>query len=228
MDETCWPIGRMPRRAIASAFAFLVLAAPVFAHLRWETTEADLAATAGDSEASTVFRCKNTGLAAIRILAARPSCSCTRAEISASSIPPGGTGSVKVTFTVGERLGRQQKFIAVTTSDAPEKPTTLTLRITIAEVVSCTPKLVFWRQGEDPAEKTIELAAVRPQTIAALEPPAKNPRFSTRLETVVEGKKYLLHLKPDSTAQPLAVPLYCEARIAGRPAVRLLVYALVR
>ncbi len=80
----------------------------------------------GDKKSHT-FMLKNSGKTDLIIRRVRSSCGCTAVAPSKSTISPGETAPVEVTFDSRGKRGRQSKSITVITND-PKNPTT-TLRI---------------------------------------------------------------------------------------------------
>src|SRR5688572_17383265 len=85
------------------------------AALAWKTTIRQMSATAGDKEVVVEFGFDNPGAAPVSILKIETSCDCTKASASSPTIAPGGSGQIKAVFTLGDRVGRQEKTIEVTT-----------------------------------------------------------------------------------------------------------------
>ncbi|MEJ2745266.1 MAG: DUF1573 domain-containing protein, partial [bacterium] len=54
-----------------------------------------------------VFKFRNEGKAELNINKVNTTCGCTAALLSAKTIPAGGKGEVKATFTIGKRQGKQ-------------------------------------------------------------------------------------------------------------------------
>jgi hypothetical protein len=149
-------------------------------------------------------------------------------EIPISYVNPGEAGEIKATFTVGDRLGRQEKTILVLTDEHPAAPTTLTLRVNIAEIITCSPHLVVWKVGSRPDEKFVDLTTTGERTIEHLQVPHDSAAFSTALQTVENGKAYRISLKPHTTATPSRLLLHCKGKVEGRPEVNITIDVLVR
>jgi hypothetical protein len=198
------------------------------AALTWKHLRVEEAAIAGDDHVTAIYPFKNDGITPVRIVSARASCECTKVEIPISYVNPGETGEIKAIFTVGDRLGRQEKTILVSTDEPAEKPTTLTLRVTIAEIITCTPRLVVWKLGSAPDEKFVELTAAGSHTIEHVQLPPESAAFSAELQTVENGKAYRIRLKPHTTATPSRLLLHCKGKVEGRPEVNITIDALVR
>jgi hypothetical protein len=80
---------------------------------------------------SCVFKFSNTGDADLVLTSVQTSCGCTVGKFSRKPIPPGGSGTIEITYDSSDRSGRQTKTITVM-SNAEKK--IMILRIT-AEVI---------------------------------------------------------------------------------------------
>ena len=211
------------------ASAVFLLSLPLrLAGLEWTTTRVELSATAGDSELVADFPFKNTGTSPVSILNLQTSCDCTVATASSTTITPGETGHVRAVFTLGERVGRQQKTVEVISSDAPGRPATLVLRVDIAEVVTSNPRIHFWSLNKTPNANVFEFRPVSSHVIHRIDPPAEIPGFWHRFESDASKTIFRLHLKPSSTAAPSNSIIRLIAHVEGRPPLPIVVYALVK
>lgn len=209
----------------ALVLATLALAPRCLAALAWDRVSVDTTALAGDREVIAVFPFHNAGPGAVTLSSIHTSCSCTIASASAATFRPGEQGEVHAVFTLGDRIGRQEKLVTVTTADA-SPPVTLALRVDIREVIAASPQILRWRLGEPPVERPIELEAVSPHRLALIEPPHLAD-VACRLEVVTPGRHYRLWLKPLSTALPQREALHGLAHVVNRAAVPVFVYAVV-
>ena len=78
-----------------------------------------------------VFKFSNTGDADLVLTSVLTSCGCTVSKFSRKPIPPGGSGTIDITYNSSDRSGKQTKTITVQ-SNAQNK--IMILRIT-AEVI---------------------------------------------------------------------------------------------
>ncbi len=67
------------------------------------------------------FEYVNKGSKEVIIINAKGSCGCTVPEYDSKPIPPGGKGSMKVTFDSKGRTGYNEKNVQVTTNGVPSK-----------------------------------------------------------------------------------------------------------
>lgn len=70
-----------------------------------------------------VFQFINTGSEPLIISNAKGSCGCTVPEWPKEAIPPNGMGEIAVQFNSGEKKGRQNKTVTLTTNCTPNQTT---------------------------------------------------------------------------------------------------------
>src|SRR5438045_2840460 len=110
-----------------------VLATAVRGELVFDKTEIELHPAIGDEKAIAKFPYQNKGDKPIAIKSVTTSCGCTAASAKQTA-DPGEKGEVTATFTIGDRMGVQQKAITVVTDDATKPATTLMLKVFIPQV----------------------------------------------------------------------------------------------
>lgn len=105
--------------------AVLAMAAPVSGaegRIRWITERYNFGAFAEDDGPVTCrFLMVNDGPAAVSIVSARATCGCTQPKYPVSSIAPGDTAAIEVTYDPQGRPGRFEKQVYVETSGTPRK-----------------------------------------------------------------------------------------------------------
>ncbi len=76
----------------------------------------------------------NDGKASLTILSMNPSCGCTASVAEPKSVPPGGSGALKITYDPAGQSGDVRKTLTVVTND-PKRPRTI---LTILAKVAST------------------------------------------------------------------------------------------
>jgi hypothetical protein len=176
--------------------------------LTWESQRIELTAKAGENQVAVGFRFKNSGQAPVTIVSIQPSCGCTTAELAKRTFTPGETDEIKAVYTFGDIVGHQEKTIQVVTDDAPSQPVVLVLRVNVQELFTCAPRLLLWRIGGEPVEKSVMISPVDPQKLKSVEIKSLAPtEVSIRVESLDNGNKYRLLIRPISTAKEFQVSL---------------------
>lgn len=81
--------------------------------LTFSATEHDFGRIQEGETVGYTFNFKNTGDADLVLTSVQTSCGCTVPKFSRKPIPPGGSGSIEVSFDSRDRSGRQTKTITV-------------------------------------------------------------------------------------------------------------------
>lgn len=223
-----WEIGAYTRQAVV-AVVTCYSAACCFGELSWEKRKLDFVARSGEKEIVAIFRFANEGNTPIAITAVHSSCGCTTTELSKRNYAPGESGEIKAIFSIGERVGEQEKTIQVVTDAAPTKPDLLTLRVNIPELFICDRRMLLWKIGDKLDEQAIVFTPTNGQRIENVNVTKIEPsRATTRLESVPNSEGVRLLVRPDSTAANLTVGIFCVVTFASGQTQAVVVNALVR
>ena len=142
-------------------------------------------------------------------------------------MPPGDKGEITATFNIGDRTGTQVKTVTVETDEATNQKTVLTLKAEIPQQFEITPNFVFWKQGEKPDTKTINVKVGKDFTVKHIKVTSSTPDFQTKVEEAGKGE-FKIDVKPQDTNKVVASMLtiqpedsqkvfYATARITNAP-----------
>jgi hypothetical protein len=179
--------------------------------LEWKAKTLTVATTPFQTTQDVRFEFRNNGPKPVAIRDLETNCNCLDADTDLKVYVPGATGVVRATFTVGDRTGLYERTITVVT-DETDSPVRLVLKIDVPAVASLAPRSVVWQVNESATEKSVELTPAAGLDINFAEAQATNEAFTVRLEPVVAGRHYRLHLTPRDTTQPASAAI----RIFGR------------
>jgi len=196
--------------AIASNALFL---AGAQAELVFEQTAIELHPAIGDEKAVAHFKYQNKGDKAVAIKGTTTSCGCTAATAKQSA-EPGEKGEVTATFTVGDRVGTQQKIITVTTDDPAHPATQLHLTVFIPQLLELQPGIVFWQPNESPAAKTIVAKVGKDASVTNLEVTSSSPDFTTKVEPGTGGE-FKINITPKETDKALTTMVTIKPMVAS-------------
>jgi hypothetical protein len=143
-------------------------------------------------------------------------------------VAPGDKGEITATFNIGDRTGTQIKTVTVETDEAPNQKTVLTLKAEIPQQLEVTPNFVFWKQGDKPDAKTINVKVGKDFTVKHIKVTSSTPDFQTKVEEAGNGQ-FKIDVKPQDTNKVIASMLtiqpedsqkvfYATARITNAPA----------
>jgi hypothetical protein len=151
-----------------------------------------------------VFTLKNEGNTTLLIGNVRPTCGCTIAQLSTSSLEPGAEATLTTKLDLHGRSGTQMKQVRVESNDSTQSPFVLTLTGTaVAEVQINPPNLFFGRlQADSRATGTVEIAVAPTMPLHVTGVSSDNAGIGTEVETVEEGRRYRILIR---TQPPLAI-----------------------
>jgi hypothetical protein len=148
------------------------------------------------------YRFTNAGKELVKIENVQTSCGCTTAGLKKTEYEPGESGEIEAKFSFGGRIGKQEKAIRVTTAQAREQPTILRLLVDIEDPIQIQPELVFWRVGERPNTKKIQITVAGNSSVKILSVASDNPAIKAQLSEVKPGKEYEIEITPTDVSQP--------------------------
>lgn len=204
----------------------------VDASLVWENPEVDLHPTLSDKTAVAHFKYKNTGDQPVKITAVQPSCGCTTAAPPKDAIAPGASGEIVATFNIGDRSGEQTKTIRVTTDEPKSEGIALKLKATIPRLLEFAPAFLYWRPGDAPAPKTIEVKIDADFPVTKLDVSSTDPAIKVESAPVPNEKAFRITVTPETGNRPVNAALkiqpdfpkdapktfYANVRVDARPA----------
>lgn len=214
--------------ALVSGLSLALPAQPAAGALSWDTLAIDRVAALGAPSEDVTFHFRNSGNAPVTIIYIQTSCGCTTAALDKQVYAPGESGDLKVTYRFGGQVGPQEKAISVTTSDAPDAPTVLVLRVTIPELYTISPRLLWWAIGGAPVEKQATITINPALKGAVTLESADVPGIDATLVARPGGHDYVLSIRPASTKATLRARVDLRVEPAGFAAQIVSVYALVR
>lgn len=188
------------------------LASPASA-LDWKTQQLSVKAVPLQKTAETSFEFTNTGVKTVTILGVDTSCDCLEAESSAMTFASGASGHITARFTLGDRQGTYERTITVTTDEGKE-PVILRVQLDVPELATLSPRSVEWKLNSPATEQAVEIRIADGLELIVDKVLPTSGLFACRLETVVPGRHYRLHLAPGNTreASNAAFRIYAKAK----------------
>jgi hypothetical protein len=217
----------MARRLALLAAALFSTSASLCAEIQWEKPIQEFHRSPQDRSVEAKFAFKNVGSTPVTIDNIRTSCGCTTADLEKRTYAPGESGEVKVKFTFGSRVGGQRKTIRVFTSDEKE-PAILDLRVFIQEAITITPTLVFWRNGETPSAKTVQITTQPNPLVRIKGVRSSNPKFTATLEPQKPGESYKVTITPTETSGKQSAEISVDTDYPSDSPRTYLIYARVK
>lgn len=138
-------------------FGMVCLAGTVRGEIEWKERRVQLSPPAGAAEAVGEFVFINRGQEPVRIIDVTSGCGCTVAAPEPRVVPAGEEGRVRAEFHLGDRRGTQTVAVVVSTEEPEPRTHELLLEVHIKDFVSVAPRLLYWRVGEEPTPKRVQL-----------------------------------------------------------------------
>lgn len=218
---------RVVPRLVTLAVLLAVSVTSALGALTWSSTKIEATAKGGQESFATIFPFKNTGDKPVKIVSVQTSCGCTTATLAKNTYAPGESGELKAEMDLRERIGWQERTITVTTDDAPDKPTVLTLRVNIPQVIEISPRLLVWSHDSKGETKEVTITAGTDVAIT-LRDVVYSPQFTVEQITDTPGRRYRLRITPRSTASPFREEIMVQYEaVVGHPQ-EMIVYAIVQ
>ncbi len=189
---------------------------PLGAEISWDTQKVELTPAVGEIQADGRFGFVNAGKEAITIESVKSSCGCTVPKLEKKIYGPGERGELLTHFLIGDRRGVQSKTIRVQV-EGERKPAELTLVVKIPELLSISPPMLIWEQGEASNPKTFFAKAQATQAVLVRRVTSTNPRMKIQVDALTEGRDYGISVTPTSTDQPGMALVMIEASVDGQP-----------
>lgn len=189
---------------------------PAAGPLAWEVTERHFTPNLGQEVIAATFPFRNASDRPVRITSINPGCVCTTATLAKDTYAPGEQGELKVEFTLGERVGRQERLIHLTTDDPAAALATVKLVVEIPEFATVLPRLLFWKIGEAPGTKTAGILLTQPETSQLGAPKSTNSTFAAQLTLTAKPGVYRLEITPSKTTETAHGVIHVPATIQGK------------
>ena len=184
---------------ISRLWPLFVFVASAHAELVWVKPVQEFQCTPEQSSVEAKFAFKNAGKTPVTVKSIVTSCGCTTARLDKKTYAPGESGEVVANYSFRMQSGALRKLITVTTDDGAP-PTELDIRVFRHEPLTVKPGLVYWRTGDAPEAKTVQLQA-HDYPVHVKSVTSSNPKLTATLQTVKEGEQYAVLIRPGDTAQ---------------------------
>jgi hypothetical protein len=192
------------------AIPTLVCAHTAFSQLSWESRQLDFRPDVNTPQVDAEFQFMNLGQHPVTIRDVKTSCGCTTAALEKKVYQPGEKGSIKAVFTIGDRVGLQQKQIMIQTDSSEEPLVQLTIRAFIPELLKWEPKSVRWELNEPTMSKVVPIATGTEQPMNILGVRSTDDRVFAKLKAIEPGRKYEVAIAPSVTTGPLRATVWVQ------------------
>jgi hypothetical protein len=171
--------------------------------LHFTPAEQLIKARVGTGEVAFVYTARNQGTKPILITRVDSGCACIEESVEPELVPPGKTATITAIYETGRLSGLAEKVLSIETDQEGVGAAHLMVKLEMEPVYLIDRELTSWRKGERSSTKTVTFEAVADTPIAVLEAKSSRPEIDARVETVIQGREYRIHLTPSSTADNL-------------------------
>ena len=119
-------------RVVSIAIVYLLAASGAAPTIRFDKTTHDFGAIPSNQKHDVSWAYHNDGNAPLTIIAMNPSCGCTASVADPKSVPPGGSGALKITYDPAGQSGDVRKTLTIVTNDPSHPRTILTILAKVA------------------------------------------------------------------------------------------------
>lgn len=179
------------------------------------------------------FSIQNAGDADLILQRISPSCGCTGAAVSSSTIKPGTSEKVRVTFDTSGMYGSKAKTVSVQTNSREQPEVILKLRGSVVRGITAAPERIQFgevAQGASVATRTQEFAlTVTEGTDWQVARVTTGSRFLSVAALSAQGAttRYAVTLQPDAPKGEMRERLIVEFKDPNQAAVNIPVTAMV-
>lgn len=198
---------------LSSTLVASAVAAPAI--LAWDKAEQTVTARAGQESVSVVYPLRNASDHTVQIRNIEAGCTCTTATVAKEELAAGERTAMTVKFTLGERVGRQERVITVITDDPVAPLSSVKLTVEIPELATIRPRVLFWQTGAKPETKVVEIVLADPDNSRIEAPKDAEPGFTAKLQAMTRPGVYRLEITPKATKEPIHAAIHLAATLQG-------------
>lgn len=199
--------------------------------LMFEEQVYDFGIAGPEEKISHTFRFTNTGAVPLKIARVSTDCGCTAALISATDIPPEGSGEIRAVFETRRYKGKQEKTITVYSNDPYEPEIELVMRGIVKTEVAVDPQGLNFgdiQKGET-FTKTVRLLQLSQNNLVLKKIEANDNYFAVAASRFREensrGINIDVTLKPDVSVGQFSEVITLHTNLKRRPRIDVPIWA---
>ena len=165
------------------------------AQLVWRKAEQQRSVGVEQASTSFVFHFRNAGEEPVKIVKVRKSCGCLSTEFDERLYAPGESGSLKVAMDLQGRSGPLQKSLMVTTSNQPNGPKKLRVKVNVPKGYELSTRRLIW-EASDSTPQTCRLTNSSSTPVILESVRSSDSAFTVELIEIREGFEYEVIIQP--------------------------------
>lgn len=178
-------------------------------------------AKVGTEEVEFVYTAVNVGSKPVTITNVDSGCACIEESVDPRLVQPGQSARISAIYTTEKLNGLAEKIISVTTDQPGVREALLTVKLEMEPIYKIDQNLTTWEKGKKTETKTVNFDVVREKPIHLLSAKSSRSEVKVEVEEVEKGRKYRIHLTPDSTDANMLgmvrLTTDCEIEAHARP-----------
>jgi hypothetical protein len=181
--------------------------------LTWEQQDVSLTADRGTKAVETKLRFANHTQQTVRILDVKPSCGCITIELAKHIYRPGENGEIRTIFEVGDQVGREEKYVEITTDEPNPGVYRINLIITVPRWIDSTSDDLVWDISADPKPQFIRVWSPLERSLELTDIHYDHRRLEVVLQRENGGhSSYLISIRPVQTITARREPVSFHVR----------------
>ncbi|MDP7254902.1 MAG: DUF1573 domain-containing protein [Planctomycetota bacterium] len=169
----------------------------------------------------------NVGDYPVTVIRVETICDCTTTRLSKKVFEPGESGEIFATLAFEGRQGTMQRPVFIHTDDKSKKKIALLLKANIPLLARVKPLAIFWKRGEEPEPKTVNVRFVTDSPTRLLSVDKRGNSVTTRIREIKEGREYEVVVTPKSTSKKFRTHLTLVSDFPFEERKKVKVYAFV-
>jgi hypothetical protein len=149
------------------------------------------------------FPFKNDGEKTVTISRYDSGCGCLSGKLEGNNkiYAPGEQGVVYMEIDSTNLHGVVEKQLGIwVEGDGDQPAATLSVAITVPDLIKLEPKTLHWNLGEDPVAKTIVVTMNYSEPVRIIGLSGTDPKFTEKFKVIEDGRKYEVEVTPSDTA----------------------------
>lgn len=231
------------RTGLAAVFPTLCLAAltvsasPAAAdgspHISIDNAVFDFGSIAQGSPVEHLFTVNNTGTEPLKIERLNPSCGCTAATLSAQTVDPGNSATIRAVFDTAGFQGYKVKTVRVYSNDPQQPSVVLTLKGSVVPDVIVDPPRVFFGNVKKGSadELSVIVSGSDQNTVKILDVDTRSADIALKVEDIKTdrgpGKKISVRLNGDLAVGAVRSRIAVKTSSEKNPVVHIPVFAKI-
>jgi hypothetical protein len=184
-------------------FSWIALGTIANGQLKFEKLKDEVVAKPEGGVLRVEFPFKNDGDKPVTISRYDSGCGCLSGKLEGNkkTYAPDEKGVVHMEIDSTNLHGLVEKQLGIWVEGNGEQPAaTLSVAITVPDLIKLEPKTLHWNLGEEPVAKTIVVTMNYSEPVRITGLSGTDPQFTEKFKVIEDGRKYEIEVTPSDTA----------------------------